>query len=113
MSTCQDLKALIRAQPKQDIADDFDVGFLQGNTVVSIRSEEDLSAVWGSIKNVTLWCDGLRSVLKATTGSHTRSLEVDSDDESEELGRKGKGKKKKNKQEEKVEMVESTMKEKH
>ena len=47
----------------------FDVGYLQGSTVVNIRSSKDLDEVWKDIrreKNVVLWCDGLKEMTSKT-----------------------------------------------
>ena len=47
----------------------FDVGYLQGSTVVNIRSSKELDEVWKDIrrgKNVVLWCDGLKEITSKT-----------------------------------------------
>ena len=47
----------------------FDVGYLQGSTVVNIRSSKDLNEVWKDIrrgKNIVLWCDGLKEMTSKT-----------------------------------------------
>lgn len=59
---------------------EVDVGYLQGTTVLRIRSTEDLAELWSLLKkpqkNTTLWCDGL------STGSHKRKhSDDDSDDD--------------------------------
>lgn len=47
MTACSDLKALIRNQVGGEvIKDNFDVGYLQGNNVITMR-------------NKTYWSDGL------------------------------------------------------
>ena len=42
---------------------DFDVGYVQGTTVVRIRTSEDLEESWSLLrqprKNMILWCNGL------------------------------------------------------
>ena len=57
-ASCADVKCLIKAQLSQDITeDDFDIGYLQGNTVVSIRSKADLDEIWEGLRrgsNTTL-----------------------------------------------------------
>ena len=57
------LKTAIRGQLRKDIIrTDFDVGFMNGNSVISIRNQEDLSEIWIDLckgKKVMLWCDGL------------------------------------------------------
>lgn len=61
--TCKDLVNLIRTQFSQDIINGpFDVGFIQTNSAVSIRSSDDLLEIWEQAKkgkSVTLWCDGM------------------------------------------------------
>ena len=48
--TCSLLKSLIRAQLREDIsAYDFNVGYLNGASVVSIRNEDDLAEIWSSL----------------------------------------------------------------
>ena len=55
---------VVRNQLQGDVTEkNFEVGYLQGTTVVSVRTNEDLAEVWGNIQNgsnVTLWCDGLK-----------------------------------------------------
>ena len=103
ISTCHELKFLIRAQLQEDmIKEDFDVGYLQNSTVISIRSTDDLLEVWENIrrgKNITLWCDGMKSA------SGKRLLDADSDNESE-VGRRVKPAKRK-KHEEKEDQVDN------
>ena len=44
---------------------DFDVGYIQGSSVVRIRSNENLAEVWSLLKkSTTLWCDGLSANAK-------------------------------------------------
>ena len=41
---------------------DFDVGYLQGNTVISMRNKEDRKELWSNLlkgSSTVLWCDGL------------------------------------------------------
>lgn len=64
ISSCGAMKALIREQLNDDIVtEDFDVGFLNGSSVVRIRNKKDLFDVWSALRKpgskVTLWCDGL------------------------------------------------------
>ena len=88
MKTCDHLKTLIRAQLQDDIqrTGDFDVGYLQNSTVVSLRSPEDIQEIWSSMikgTKVTLWCDGLRSRAVTGTKSRKRRPKDDSSDESD------------------------------
>ena len=49
ITSCDNLKRVIKEQLKQEIVSDirvFDVGFVQGSNVVSIRSAEDLQEVF-------------------------------------------------------------------
>lgn len=69
LNTQEKLKLLIRAQLQKDASGDFDVGFLQGSTVVNIRSSEDLDEVWNDItkgRTILLWCDGLKEMTSKT-----------------------------------------------
>lgn len=80
VSTCDKLKELIKLQLCDDVTKHFDVGYYQGSTVVSIRSQQDLKEVWVEcIKGtkIVLWCDGLRVCEKS--GSRKRKR-VESDD---------------------------------
>ena len=114
VSTCCALKTLIGAQLSAEVMDnDFDVGYQQGNVIVSIRSADDLSQLWSSIiagKNVILWCDGLRRPIqsKRSIGEYS-----DDDTDSEELPRKNRTskprKKKKKEVDHRNEAVEQTI----
>ena len=45
--TCDDLKGVIRKKFSDDVTSgDFDVGYVQGTTVVHIHSSEDLNELW-------------------------------------------------------------------
>ena len=51
ISSCDDMKMLIREQLSKDIvAEDFDIGFVNGSSVIRIRSKEDLSDVWSALR---------------------------------------------------------------
>ena len=82
VSCCSDMKSLIKAQLSDDITDDeFDLGYLQGNTVVNIRSRADLEEIWEGLKkglNITFWCDGLQ--VEQQSSSRKRPVSVDSHD---------------------------------
>ena len=96
-ASCADVKCLIKEQLSQDITeDDFDIGYLQGNTVVSIRSKADLDEIWEGLRrglNTILWCDGMQNANESQNPSlgHKRLL---TDQEETE---KSKDKKKKRK----------------
>ena len=94
-----------------DIVDEFDIGYIQNNTVVSLRSP--VQEVWSSIvkgDNVTLWCDGLHGKEsprgKSTKKRSNKSVVDDCDDDEDiEVTKK----KKKKKSEEREKKVEDTM----
>ena len=49
ISTCSQLRALIRDQLTTDITQgSFDVGYLQNNMVISVRNGEDLAEIWAT-----------------------------------------------------------------
>ena len=51
ISCCSDVKSLIKAQLSDEITvDDFDLGYVQGNSVVNIRSKADLDEIWEGLK---------------------------------------------------------------
>ena len=55
--------ALIRKQVGEEIIEgDFDVGYLQGNNVITMRNKEDIQELWCNLQkgsNTVIWCDGL------------------------------------------------------
>ena len=82
--TCEDLKGVIRTKLSDDITNgDFDVGYVQGTTVVRIRTSEDLEELWSLLrqphKNTVLWCDGL-----IARAGHKRKHSDDEDDSDTE-----------------------------
>ena len=85
VTTCKQLKGLIRAHLGDDVQKEFDVGYLKGNSVVNLRSVQDISEIWqkglgGS--EVTLWCDGLGLPLKKKgTKRKRKGSDSDSDEE--------------------------------
>ena len=80
VSTCEDLKAIIRSQPTGDITSkDFDVGYCHGSSVVGLRSTMYLHEVWGT----TLWCDGLR--VDDVPLSKNRKQKYESDSEEDDV----------------------------
>ena len=65
VSTRDQLKHVIRTQLTDDIiiGGDFDVGYYQASTVVSIRTPQDVKEIWNDVKQGVkhvLWCDGLK-----------------------------------------------------
>ena len=50
LGTCSRLKSFIRAQLCEDITNsEFDVGYVSGMSIVSIRSGEDLMEIWSCL----------------------------------------------------------------
>ena len=74
LTSCTAVKYLIKAQLSEDITeDDFDIGYLHGNTVISIRNKADLDDIWECLRkgsNTTLWCDGMILVVKRVVSVH-------------------------------------------
>ena len=70
---------------------DFDVGFLQGSTVVNIRSSEDLDEVWNDIRKgrtIVLWCDGLKEMTSKTRKRKQQADDSEDDfDEDADIGK--------------------------
>ena len=84
VTTCSALKALIRKQVGGEIIkEDFDVGYLQGNTVIIMRNEDDILELLSNLErgsNTVIWCDGLL-IQRSKTTRKRPSLDSDSDDE--------------------------------
>ena len=86
-----DLKELIKANLHDDIkSGDFDVGYMIGNEVIRVRTEEDLREMWGDLRkssSTTLWCDGLideeSGKASKSSNSSRKRKHVASDDESD------------------------------
>ena len=114
-TSCAAVKRLIKAQLSQDITeDDFDIGYLQGNTVVSIRSKADLE-LWEGLRkgfNTTMWCDGMNGPA-AQNSSLGRKRSTQDDEEAQKNKEKKKKKKDDESKEEKVEKNIQTLQGKH
>ena len=109
VQTQAQLKTLIKAQLDAELVHEFDVGCIQNNTVVSLRSPQDIQEVWASVlrgQSVTLWCDGLRAPCgrSAKKRLSSRATQDDSDDDDAVQTKKRK------KSDERQECVEKTMK---
>ena len=122
ITSCDSLKRVIKEQLKQEIVSDirvFDVGFVQGSNVVSIRSAEDFQEVFSDILRVAnssckvmLWCDGLREEMVSATGHGQKcgyNWDSEEDSESEECRRPKKKKKKAKSREDKENKVQYTV----
>ena len=91
VNTCDDLKALIRAQLTGDITSkDFDIGYCQGSSVVGLRSTEDLNQLWGKLSTTSLWCDGLRFDDSSSSKNRKRKCESDSEEDDGQCCKKKK-----------------------
>jgi len=116
INTCSQLKALIRDQLRSDITEgNFDIGYLQSNTVISIRSKEDLAEIWSSLRkgtNVTLWCDGLKAVAGTATSRQKRQLQAHSDSDLDSSDEDNPPSKKKGK-EDRVQKIVDQLKKEH
>lgn len=102
------LKDLIKTQLLGEVANKFDLGYMHGSSVVSLRSKEDILEVWSNVNkgaNIILWCDGLLKTNK-------RVRDYTSSEEEEEIG-KAKRKKKGVEREERVEMILKELKQRH
>ena len=77
ISTCSQLRALIRDQLTTDITQgSFDVGYLQNNMVISVRNGEDLAEIWATLHkgtSIMLWCDGLRQSAAESASTSSRN----------------------------------------
>ena len=109
--TCEDLKDAIKRQLTDDIVDsDFDVGYVEGSSVVRIRNRRDLEEVWSCINNpktkgkVMLWCDGLSNTKESRKRPRSDGVSV--------VNTKKKVPDKANK-EQKVQQLVDSLKEKH
>lgn len=88
------------------VPDNFDVGYMEGNIVVILRSIQDILEVWNFLsqgKKVVLWCDGLRENSSHKCSRKSKNKEDDS----------GNAKKTKEEKDRKVDEVISGLKETH
>ena len=58
---------------------DFDVGYVQNNSVVTLRSHEDIRVheIWSTLSKgtkVILWCDGLREISRRAAQAGNRNI---------------------------------------
>ena len=119
VTSCTAVKCLIKVQLSQDITeDDFDIGFLQGNTVVSIWSKADLDELWEGLRrgiNTTLWCDGMNGQEAHSSSLGQKRSAQDTDMEGEKFKDKKKKRNKKNgeSKEEKIEETIQALQDKH
>ena len=99
VTTCNQLRGLIKAQLGGEVCDQFDVGYYQNNSLVTLRTIEDLTELLASIRKTersVFWCDGLKSCSK---GSKRSRANEDSDNEPEECSKQTKKRKRRNESE--------------
>ena len=107
VTSVDELRDVIKSQLRNEVTHSyiFDVGYLQGSNVVSIRNSEDISEIWANIikkgASITLWCDGMK---KPSNNKRPRPGDDSSEDEMWPAA------KKRNKDEEKYEKIESMIK---
>lgn len=121
VSSVDKLEQVIRDQLHDDISrSDFEVGYLQGSNVVTIRNKDDLVEVWSNVKKgtkVILWCDGLKK--KSASGGKNGQELTEDDEEIQEVRRRrkraksdeedGQIRKKRKKNEDKDKKVQATI----
>ena len=77
------MKVLIRKQVDEEVVnDEFDVGYLQGSNVITMRNKEDIMELWSTLlkgSNTVICCD--RLLVQQSTSRKRPSLDTDSDDE--------------------------------
>ena len=119
ISTCSQLRALIRDQLTTDITQgSFDVGYLQ-NMVISVRNGEDLAEIWATLHkgtSVMLWCDGLRQSAAesaSTSSRNKRKLQVSPDSDLECCSEEEDTVQSKRKKEDKVATIIADLKKRH
>ena len=120
ISTCSQLRALIRNQLSTDITQgSFDIGYLQNNMVVSVRNEEDLAEIWANLckgTSVMLWCDGLKQTAESASTSSSRKRKRQVTPESDlECGSEEEdtGQSKRKKKEDKITTIIADLKKRH
>ena len=94
VSTIYELECVIRDQLCDEISlSSFDIGYIQGSHLITIRNVEDLLEVWVNIKkgtNVILWCDGLKKKLTYESRKGTISDSSEDDEKVQEVKKKRK-----------------------
>ena len=114
--SCGDLKDKVRRQLHVDIISrDFDVGYVNVNSMISIRNPADLANIWADVrksKKVVLWCDGLKTKPTKSSSRRRATKETDEDetDEDDDNSLRPPARKKKSKttaQEQREEKVQS------
>ena len=101
----------------QHIKKDFDVGYVQGTNLISIRTSYDVSEIWNNASkgSTTLCCDGLKSTSRKRKTKDTESDDSSGEDVPELRKRSGIAKRPaaKTKLKEKAEEIVSSLKKKN
>ena len=120
VTTRDELKHVILTQLTDDIIirGDFDVGYYQASTIVSIRSPQDVREIWSDVKRGVkhvLWCDGLKERNTVLSKTRKRSKKKDSESDSDEdvVETVTNKKKKQTRKDEKLEEIVTDLKEMH
>ena len=83
VESCAELKGLIKQQLKEDaVCGDFDVGYVQGASVIRVRSKQDIKEMWSEIikGKIMLWCDGLKGNKTSAPRVKRKLSEFDSEE---------------------------------
>ena len=83
VESCAELKGLIKQQLKEDVVcGDFDVGYVQGASVIRVRSKQDIKEMWPEIikGKIMLWCDGLKGNKTSAPRVKRKLSEFDSEE---------------------------------
>ena len=83
VESCAELKGLIKQQLKEDVVcGDFDVGYVQGASVIRVRSRQDIKEMWPEIMKgkIVLWCDGLKGNKTSAPRVKRKLSEFDSEE---------------------------------
>ena len=98
------------------IRGDFDVGYYQASTIVSIRSPQDVREIWNDVKrgvNHILWCDGLKESNTMSSNTRKRSKDSESDSDEDVVKTVTNKKKKQSRKDEKLKEIVTELKELH
>lgn len=114
-SSIMELKKTIKKQLGGDVVDsDFEVGMVEGSSVINIRTQDDVKEFWLEAKKggkVMLWCDALKD---SNQKSNKRATFDDSDSEDDHRCSKSKKRRVTGRdKEDKVQETIEALKEKH
>ena len=99
------------------IRGDFDVGYYQASTILSIGSPQDVRKIWNDAKRGVkhvLWCDGLKESNTVSSITRKRSKKDSESDSDEDVVKTVTNKKKKqSRKDEKLKEIVTDLKELH